>query len=225
MSPLSSGKKLFALGVATVLAAALLPSTPAEAADDPCTTADVTYAVNGSLMIKDTQFGAADGVYPLGAGKAKVRFEKGPGGGTARLMGYELDNSFTVKASFAVWSTTVVTQSRTTVASSCEGASSGVVDNGNVVWQTPATGYRSDGTIDCAGNVCGKFGAPAPGSTPLHETASVKFQPFHFAADGKTFSMPYTQVSHSNSPKQTAYLALSGRETGRSCVTVQATCQ
>jgi hypothetical protein len=213
--------------LAAAVGVAILPAGDANAADDPCLVSDVDYTVKGSLQIKDTQFGAADGVYPLGGGTVRIRFERSAADApmTARLMSYDFDTDLTVKAAIAFWSTTVVTQAHTTVDQSCDGASTGVVDAGDVVWRTPARGYRSDGTIHCEGNVCGQFGAPVPGASPLHESPSVKFRPFHFAGDHRTFTMPYTLVSHSDSPRQTALLALAGRETHRSCVPAPASCQ
>jgi hypothetical protein len=57
------------------------------------------------------------------------------------------------------------------------------------------------------------------GSSPLHEQpAAVTFKPFHFSPDGRTLTMPYTRVSHSEAPRQTAYVAFAGRETSRTCV-------
>jgi hypothetical protein len=198
------------------------------AAEEECSVSDVDYTVVGRLLLKDTQFGAANGVYPLGAGKVRLRFEKGTRGEVrdAKLMSFDLDNHLTVSASFALWSTKVVTESHTSVVNACDGAAHGTLNNGDVVWSTKVDGYHSDGTLDCSGNVCGKFGAPPAGSSPLHEApAAVAFKPFHFSPDGHTFSMEYTQVSHSDSPRQTGYLALSGRETKRSCVTQIAACQ
>jgi hypothetical protein len=224
---LLSKSLLTAAFISTIVAIGASTSGPADASEETCAASDVDYAVVGTLLIKDTQFGAANGVYPLGAGKARVRFETASPGApaTARLMSYELDNRFTVKASFAAWSTTVVTESRTTVANGCDGAARGTLEHGDVVWGTPVDGYRSDGTLACSGNVCGKFGAPPAGSSPLHEAAAVKFSPFHLSPDGATFTMPYTRVSHSDSPRQTAYLALAGRQTRRSCVTSALVCQ
>ena len=216
-----------ALGVAAAVAIGASTSTPADA-DEGCSTSDVDYNVVGTMMLKDTQFGAANGVYPLGNGKVRIRFENGAPGTApqAKLMSYDFDSHFTVKASFALWSTKVVTDSHTTVANSCDGAAHGTVDHGDVVWNTAVGGYRSDGTLDCDGNVCGNFGAPPHGSSPLHEApTNVPFKPFHFSADGRTFSMPYTQVSHSDSPKQTTYLSIAGRETKRSCVTAEIACR
>ncbi len=206
-----------------------LSTTPrvADAAEEACAIDDVDYALSARLLIKDTQFGAADGVYQLGAGTARVRFERGADGAskTAKLMSYDLDTRLLVKASFAVWSTEVVTETRTTAAHSCDGAAQGAVEHGDVIWRTTVEGYRSDGTIHCSGNVCGVFGAPPPGSSPLHEVDTVHFSPFHFAPDGTTFTMGYTRISHSDSPRQTSFLALSGREVRRTCVPEPLACQ
>lgn len=213
-----------------VLAAITIGAGTSQVADaeEDCAVSDVDYSVVGRLLLKDTQFGAANGVYPLGSGKVRLRFEKGAHAQSqdAKLMSLEMDNHLTVKASFALWSTKVVTDSHTRVADSCDGAARGTVQNGDVVWNTKVEGYRADGTLDCSGNVCGKFGAPPEGSSPLHEPpVAVTFRPFHFSPDGRTFSMEYAQVSHSDSPRQTAYLSLSGRETKRSCVTQMVACR
>ena len=47
---------------------------------------------------------------------------------------------------------------------------------------------------------------------------AVQFSPFQLSADGKTFTMQSTLVSRTGSPKQTAHLALAGREVKRTCV-------
>jgi hypothetical protein len=201
--------------------------TPAEALEPACPVSDVDYSVVGNLLLKDTKFGAADGVYPFGSGTVRVRFQNGENGApaVASLMSYEFDSRYTVHASFAAWSTTVVAESHTTVARECEGAARGTVQNGDVVWQTPVDGYRSDGSLACTGNVCGIFGAPPPGSSPLHDAPpSVKLSPFHFGPDGKTFTMPYARISHSDSPRQTSYMSLAGRELRRACVPAALSC-
>jgi hypothetical protein len=226
VNPASALRNLVGCAVAAAVAA-IGVSTPSVAdAEPPCATSEVEYTTVARLRIADTKFGAADGVYPLGAGKLRVRFEDSAEGGskTARLMSYELDNHLAVKASFALWSTTVVTESHTSAATECEGAARGVVQGGALEWSTSVDGYRSDGTVHCKGNVCGQFGAPPPGSSPLHETSTVRLEPFHFDSSGKTFSMGYTRVSHSASPQQTTYVSLSGRETSRVCVTHALVC-
>jgi hypothetical protein len=211
-----------ATGVLAAVAVGVGTSGKAEADDATCAVADVEYSVTASLLLKDTKFGVADGVYPLGSGKLRLRFEPGTDAQHPRvaLMSYELDPDFTVKASFAFWSTTVVTHSQTRVARACDGAAQGTYNHGEVAWSTPVSGYRSDGTLSCSGNVCGHFGAPPPGESPLHEPpVPVWFNPLRFGADGHTLSMAYAKISHTDSPSKTSYLALAGRETHRSCVT------
>jgi hypothetical protein len=231
MSPSKVASKLLAVALlGGVALASVTTSTVAGAAEaaSSCSTTDVEYAVTGNLLLADTKFGAADGLYPLGAGKVRMRFESPAEGGASKvkLMSYDFDNHLTVKASFALWSTKVVTDSRTTVANMCGGAAEGQMSHGDVVWKTAVGGYHSDGTLQCEGNVCGKFGAPPPGSSPLHESPKVTFNPFHFSPDGRSFTMDYTRVSHTDSPSQTNYLTLAGRETKRTCVTdVAAACQ
>lgn len=226
MNRITMARQLFA-GAAVTVAVALGASTSNVAvAEEPCAVTDVDFATVGSLLVRDTQFGAGNGVYPLGTGRVRLRFENGPDGlpTEAKLMSYELDNHFTIQASFAFWWTKVVTESRTTTASLCEGAARGALHHGDIVWTTKVEGYHSDGTMQCEGNVCGKFGAPPPGSSPLHEAAAVAFHPFRFSPDGKTFTMEYAEVSHSDSPQQTSYVSLSGRETKRVCVMHAVTC-
>jgi len=86
-------------------------------------------------------------------------------------------------------------------------------------------GYRTDGTLECEGSLCGKFGAPPPGKSELHiPPGPVDFKPFEFAPDRATFTMARAQVSKTEMPKQTGFLALAGRETKRTCVTTKPAC-
>jgi hypothetical protein len=211
-----------------VLAASALiaASSPAAENDAGCAVTDVDYTVVASLLLKDTEFGAGNGVRPLGSGKLRIRFVQPADGSPvqAKLMSYKLDNHLTVNASFGPWKTQVITESTTTVASGCNGATQGSLVNGDLVWKTPVAGYHSDGTLNCSGNVCGKFGSPPPGISPLHETQAFTFKPFRFSPDRATFSMEYTQVARSTSPKHTTYVSLSGREVARTCVAAAPPC-
>jgi hypothetical protein len=81
------------------------------------------------------------------------------------------------------------------------------------------SGYRYDGTMFCEGSLCGKFSAPPPGQSELHVGPNlVDFQPFAFSEDMKTFTMPYALVSKTESPKQTAFVTLAGRQVRKACV-------
>jgi hypothetical protein len=139
------------------------------------------------------------------------------------MMSYTLYNRSRVDAKAAFWDATVLTRSQTSVAAACEGAAQGVLDGKSLRWGSKVAGYRSDGTLTCTGSMCGKFGAPPPGTTPLHEgPLAVEFRPFAFSEDRKTFTMPYTLVDRT--PDRAAYLALGGREVGRTCVKAKPTC-
>jgi hypothetical protein len=218
-----------ALSMALVLAVALSPAHSAAAGEpaNTCPTYDVDYAVTGALRLKGTPLGAADGTYPLGNGTMKLRFfGSDPAPRAVRLLAYSLDNRFTVNAKTALWSTRVMTQSRTSVGaggSTCDGAARGALDGQSLQWLSKVAGYRSDGTLTCQGSMCGKFGAPPAGTSPLHAgPAAVSFSPFTFSADRQTFTMPYSIVEQTS--ERTSYLALSGRETSRACV-IRPTCQ
>jgi hypothetical protein len=123
----------------------------------------------------------------------------------------------TVTSKALLFSATVVTDTNTKVADGV--ATEGNLNDHTLAWGAPMRGYRSDGTMTCEGNLCGKFGAPPPGTSEVHlGPRTVQLLPFQFAPDFKTFSMGYTQTSQSDSPKQTTYSAISGRETKRTCV-------
>jgi hypothetical protein len=140
------------------------------------------------------------------------------------MMSYSLDNHFMVDAKAALWRTRVLTQSRTSVAATCNGVAEGTLDGQSLRWSSKVNGYRSDGTLTCTGSMCGKYGAPPAGTSPLHDgPLAVAFMPFAFSADQKTFTMPYTLLEKGSD--RTAYLALSGREVARSCVTSRPKCE
>lgn len=227
MNASRSVSRFLAATTMAALVAATAGSSNVAAASESCAVLDVDYTIVGSLFVKDTQFGAANGRYSLGSGRMRVRFESRSQGTPAhvKLMSYELDNHLTIKASYALWWTRVETRSRTLAADTCDGAAQGEMKGGDVVWSTPVAGYHSDGSMECEGNACGKYGAPPPGSSALHEAfADVVFKPFHFAPDGKTFTMEFSKVSHSDYPKQTNFVALSGRETKRVCMSKVPAC-
>jgi hypothetical protein len=207
-------------GIVAAVVAALAAAPGSAAADAPtCSAWDVEYAVNGNLKVTDTPLGAGDGVYPVGPGRVVIRFEDrgGQPGGHAKLTAYTIHEHLTVTSKALMFNATVVTDTQSKVGD-------GVATEGNLVdhtlsWGAPVRTYRSDGTLTCDGNLCGKFGAPPPGSSEVHMgPRTVQLAPFQFAADFKTFSMNYTQTSQSDSPKQTTFSAISGRETKRTCV-------
>lgn len=208
-------------GLVATVAAALASAPGTAAADGPatCSAWDVEYALNGNLKITDTPMGAGDGVYPVGPGRVVIRFEDkgGQPGGHAKLTAYTMHEHVTVTSKVLLFSATVVTdtQSKMTDAVATEG---NLADH-TLTWGAPVRTYRSDGTLNCEGNACGKFGAPPAGTSEVHMgPRTVQLAPFKFGPDFKTFSMDYTMTSQADSPKQTTYSAISGREQKRTCV-------
>jgi hypothetical protein len=220
-------RHLIVVAVAAALGAVLMGNVqPARAAEDnACLVSDVEYDVAASVVVRNTPFGAANGVYAMGSGKITLRIADQPGHEAVKLMSYELVNRLTVDAKVAMLSTRVVTASRTSTArDACEGSAQGTLRDGTLTWDSKVTGYRSDGTMECSGSMCGKFGAPPEGTSPFHDApAAIRFSPFTFSADGSTFTMPYTLVSSSDSPRQTTYLGLSGRRVKRFCAAPHST--
>jgi hypothetical protein len=190
-----------------------------DAEDNACPVADVEYNVVANVVIRNTALGAANGVYSLGSGKMTLRIAKQAGPSTVRLMSYELMNRLTIEAKVAMLSTRVVTLAHTSVAhDACNGSAQGTLHDGTVTWNTKVAGYHSDGTMECTGSMCGGFGAPPRGISPFHDAPpAIYFSPFTFSSDGSTFTMPYTFASKSDSPRQTTYLALSGRRVKQFC--------
>jgi hypothetical protein len=212
-------KRIVGTGTAA-LGVALAVAPGRAAADGPvCSAWDVEYAVNGNLKVTDTTMGAGDGVYPVGPGRAVIRFEDrgGQPGGHAKLTAYTIHEHVTVTSKALLFSATVVTDTNSRVADGV--ATEGNLSDHTLSWASPVRTYRSDGTMTCEGNLCGKFGAPPAGTSGVHlGPRTIQLLPFQFSADFKTFSMAYTQTSQSDSPKQTTFSAISGREMKRTCI-------
>ncbi len=218
------------LGYATAVAVALTASlatsrATADAPSTPCDTWEIEYTLAGNLKLSDTPLGQGDGLYPVGPGTAVLRFDdhNGQPAGKAKLVGYSMKQSVTVNASALFFSAKVVSETTTrALPDACGVDGDGTLNGTTLAWNGPMHGFRSDGTIHCDGSLCGKFGAPPPGDSPLHIGPNpTLLQSFQFSPDLKTFSMPSTFVSKTDDPKQTAHLALSGRETKRSCVQIK----
>jgi hypothetical protein len=201
----------------------LLPGhASAQTAPAPCDAWQVEYALSASLELSDTPLGQGNGVYPIGPGKLVLRFEDrgGQPGGRAKMVSYEMRQAFQVVSKNLLGTTTVATDATTRKApDACGVAAEGRLNGTALEWSTVVRGFRTDGFLTCEGTFCGKFGAPPPGRSALTQgPAPVSFQPFRYSADMKTFTMASTFVSKTDSPKQTAHLAFSGRETARTCV-------
>lgn len=218
----------FSAILSATLALALLPR--GASADDPpaCSAWENEYVLSANLRLYDTPMGEGDGVYAIGPGRVVLRFDNrgGQPGGDAKMVAYRMREHFTIKAKTLVFTTTVVTDTITTATpNGCASVANGAMDKLRLQWRTPVSGYRTDGTLTCDGTLCGKFGAPPKGQSPLHiGPGPVPFAPFVFSSDMKTFTMPFTRVAKTEMPKQTADLALAGREIRRTCVQAPATC-
>jgi hypothetical protein len=187
-----------------------------------CAAWDVTYALTGTLRISDTPMAAGDGVHPVGPGALIIRFEDHDGApsGRARVLTFELTEHFTIHPHAVLWNASVVTDASARATPDGSGATAEGTLSGDVLrWDGPVHGYRTDGALTCDGSLCGRFGAPPPGRSPLHmASGAVQFEPLRFGRGAATFEMPYTLVSQSDSPRQRTFLAMRGREAKRTCV-------
>jgi hypothetical protein len=184
----------------------------------------VDYALSGSLQLSDTPLGQGDGIYAVGPGSMTLRFDDigAKPGGRATLVSYEMHEGFKVTAKTLFWATSVTTNTTTRATPDPCGPPQGLLRSATLAWSLPISGVRSDGTLFCEGSFCGKFGAPPPGLSDLHLPAHpVTFKSLQFSADLQTFTMASTFVSRSDAPKQTAHLALAGREVRRACLPVK----
>lgn len=198
-----------------------LALVPGKGAAEGCDSWESEYVTAANLELRDTPMGEGNGVYRIGPGRAVIRFEGQ--NGPAKLVSYEMREHFYIKSKTLLWTTHVTTDASTrTTPDACGVVAAGTMSDRTLRWTTPLRGYRTDGSLTCEGSLCGKFGAPPSGTSELHLPAhDVMFSPFTFSPDRKTFSMPNTEVSKSEMPKQTALIALSGREARRTCVPVR----
>jgi hypothetical protein len=187
-----------------------------------CNAWDVEYTLSAVVRISDTMFGGGDGQWPIGPGRAVVRFENqnGAPGGNAKLLEYRMNEHFVVHASAVVAKATVTANTvSTTTPNACGVSAEGTLAGKTLKWKSAWSGMHSDGTLTCEGGLCGKFGCPAEGTSPVHMPQhDAAFKSFDYADDRKTFTMQESVVSHQQSPSQTSHVALSGREVKRTCV-------
>ena len=195
-------------------------AAPAPSNELPCAMTDVEFALSASLAITNTTMGAGNGVHRIGPGRVVLRFDGRSGHRRASLLAYDLRQSFTVVSSVLFWATTVRTNVQvTTTTRAPDSVADGTLEGLTVRWDSPASGVRSDGSIECDGLMCGKFGAPPSGTSELHAgPSSMELKPFQFSADMKTFTMPYAVTSESDAPRHRTLVSISGREVQRACV-------
>ena len=213
------------IAVAAAIAAVLAPAASAQPPAG-CAGWEIEYTLSGNLQLTETPLKQGDGTYPVGPGRAVLRFgdRDGQPAGKAAMLSYSLREHFTVKSKTLLWTTTVVTDAQSRGTGDAGGsAAEGSLKGNSLEWSGPVRGYRTDGTINCDGSLCGKFGAPPSGTSPLHiGPGPVEFKPFQFGKDLKSFTMASTYVSKTDVPKQTSHLSLAGREARRTCVPASA---
>jgi hypothetical protein len=204
-----------------LLSMALAPAGVAAPEPTNCETQEVEYGVTGRLHVSDTPMGAGDGTYDVGPGRIVLRLEgSDPRSARALLQSYEMREHFTVTAHAVFWKTSVTTDAVARAPDQARlPAAEGTLVGKTLTWTSQVRGYRTDGTLSCIGDMCGSFGAPPKGQSAIVPPENaVKLTPFRFSTDESTFTMDYTLLSTSSSPKQRTQLALSGRELSRKCV-------
>lgn len=224
-SPLRPAFRFCAIGLGAAVGAGS-PTGAAFGQQDfpPCQVTDVEYATTGRLQVQGTLFGAGDGTFPIGPGTVILRFatpsrrsDPTPGAPESRpveLRTYAMKQRVVVVSTALFWTTTVTSDTDTRLTAPAEG----VLTDHTLQWQGRAPAMRSDGVMSCDGSLCGAFGAPPRGTSPLHMGPNpIALEPFQFGADLTTFTMRYAFVSETDSPKQRSYVALAGREVRRTC--------
>lgn len=181
------------------------------------------YALSARLRLQDTPFGAGDGTYDIGPGRLVLRFYSSPAPGAparVELLTYEMRDHFVVESHVLFFKAKVTTRTETRVTPDAKGtAAVGALVGKELRWSTRISGYRTDGTLTCEGSGCGLPGAPSSGTSPLHiGPGPVDFKPFVFSSDSfETFTMTFAKVSHTDNPKQTAFVTIAGRKMNRKC--------
>ncbi len=194
-------------------------AAPAESRESPCAVTEVQYDLAANLKITDTMMGAGDGVHRIGPGRVVVRFDDRSEVRRASLVSYDLRQSFTVESTVLFWATRVKSNLYMSASRAPASVAEGTMDGRTLRWDGRASGVRTNGTLDCDGSMCGKFGAPPAGTSEVHEgPVSIELEPFQFGADMKTFTMPFAVISRSDSPKERTLVSIAGREAQRACV-------
>ncbi|HZU84062.1 MAG TPA: hypothetical protein VE987_14135, partial [Polyangiaceae bacterium] len=153
-------------------------------------------------------------------GKVLLHFGEVDGAGMrVQLQALEIREQFNVVAGALFLKAAVTTDGIARAASDAGGPiAEGTLLGRTLRWSTPVRGFRQDGTVTCEGSLCGKFGGPPQGRSGMHSGPdAVSFQPFEFAGDLKTFTMRFSVISSSDSPKHRSFLAIAGREVRRAC--------
>jgi hypothetical protein len=185
-----------------------------------CEAQEVEYTLTARLYVADTPMGAGDGTYEVGPGRLVLRIDGGDSrSARVELRSYEMRERFAVVSRAAFWKTTVVTDAVGAAGPAAQAVADGTLSGSTLTWTSQVRGYRTDGTLDCTGDMCGSFGAPPAGQSRITPPPGVvKLTPFRFSPDSKTFTMDHALLSSSSSPKQRTFISISGREVGRTCL-------
>jgi hypothetical protein len=207
-----------AVALAMTLAPAAMPDVTQPGSAERCAAWRVEYTLRANVQLTDTPLGAGNGTYPVGPGAMVLQFDNvdGKPAGNVRMLSYKMRDHFVVRARALFVKTTVTTRAKSRVTPDSRGiAAEGKLNGQSVNWTSKVRGFRADGTVTCEG-MCGKFGAPPAGTSELRiPPHDVEFKPLAYKKDLQTFKMPYSFVAKTSMPKQTAHIALSGREVRR----------
>jgi hypothetical protein len=176
-----------------------------------------------SLRLANTPYGAGDGTYAIGPGTVRMRYadHKGePAPGEAALLDLQLTTKFVVNTTAVGFKMRITTDGNVGFTpDECGVVARGTLEDDKVTWTERARGYRSTGTLHCAGVLCGKFGSPPGGrsqmSRPVHP---VKLRPVQLHDGVTRLSLPFFEVERQAKPSQTVLMRVEARETGRRCV-------
>jgi hypothetical protein len=176
-----------------------------------------------ALKLANTPYGAADGTYAIGPGTMQMRYadqQGAPAPGAADLLGFQLTTKFVVKTTAVGFAMRIATDGTVSLTpDACGVIARGELADDQVTWTELARGYRSTGTAQCSGVLCGKFGSPPSGrskmSRPIHP---VKLRTTQLRNGVSRLSIGFFEVERQAKPSQTVYLRVEARETGRRCV-------
>jgi hypothetical protein len=209
-------------GAAAPSSSIATPASIAAGSGAGCGAWDATYTLSGTLRIAGTPMGAGDGVHAVGPGTMVLRFddEDGQKPGHVELRSFEILQHFSLQPKSFIMSADIVTHAMARAGAGADGVvAAGTLAGDALRWDTAMRGYHTDGTLSCDGSLCGNFGAPPAGKSPLHSAPrAVQLQPFRFKGSGLTVQMPQALVSQDTSPPQKGYLALSGKAKSWVCV-------
>jgi hypothetical protein len=202
----------------TMLVGAIVVLLTRRASSEPqCAATDVEYALTGTVRLTDTPYNLANGAHKVGPGSIVLRYEPA---GRVTIRAYSMRQAFTIVVS-AFFSQITIVANTTTHATpdACGIVAEGVRKGSTIEWLTHVRSVLTEGTLHCSGKYCGSFGAPVPGTSKVRiGPANMRVRLFELASDGRTFTMPFTFGTKTESPKQTSFLALTGREVKRTCV-------